>query len=122
MSLASAMAKRVAVAPKKVPPKIMSQINSTGVFTNTKFINSIISNINVMMTYFIGEFTPLRNAVLTEDDVNSEVSSHLEPLTTQINTLSAKIDSLMNNYGEFGSAPPAKGGRRSKRRTMKKRK
>jgi hypothetical protein len=107
-------------------PNTMNLFESIAVFQNTEGINSIINTINAMIRYYNSKISSLNTQVSSDmKGLKTSIKSSTDKINTlsaNFDTLSAKVDTLMNPSGEFGSAPPSEGGRRSKRRTMKKRK
>lgn len=104
-------------------PKRMSPFKSISVFQDTTGINKIIDTINTMISYFNSEVSYIKDSMATKDYVSSETTKYTESLNEQLKALSAKVHTLMGDGGNVENAEPLEGGgRRSKRRTMKKRK
>jgi hypothetical protein len=103
-------------------PTEMTPFDSIAVFENTTGINRIISTVNSMLSYFKSEISSVKSKMATKAYIDSQMPTLIDPLSEQLNTLSAKVDTLMGNGGNVENAEPSEGGRRSKRRTMKKRK
>jgi hypothetical protein len=106
----------------KPQPTKMSSFKSISVFQDTTGINKVIDTINTMISYFNSEVSYIKDSMATKDYVSSETTKYTDSLNEQLNALSAKVDRIMGDGGDFKNAEPSEGGRRSKRRTMKKRK